>query len=101
MTAGRGQCPVCRYRWRWRKDGTLQPHHLYSGSERRPECEGSGKEPRPWDPHECTDCMVYLGAHPFLVEACASVGIERGRDTGSMLWDYLSDFHERGHQEAA
>ena len=45
MTARRGQCPVCRYRWRLRKDGTLQAHHLYSGSERRPECEGSGKVP--------------------------------------------------------
>lgn len=45
MTATRGQCPVCRYRWRLRKDGTLQSHHLYSGSERQPECEGSGKPP--------------------------------------------------------
>ena len=45
VTARRDQCPVCRYRWRLRMDGTLQAHHLYSGSERQPECEGSGKPP--------------------------------------------------------
>ena len=24
MSTKRGQCPVCRYRWRLRRDGTLQ-----------------------------------------------------------------------------
>ncbi len=101
MSTKRGQCPVCRYRWRLRRDGTLQAHHLYSGSERQPECEGSGKPPRPFDPNECGACLEYRFATPMLAEACAAVGIERGRDAGAMLRDYLAQFHERGHQEAA
>lgn len=46
MAAKRGQCPVCRYRFRLRRNGTLQAHHLYSGSDRNPRaCEGSGEMP--------------------------------------------------------
>lgn len=97
----RGQCPLCRFRFRLRRDGTLQAHHLYCGSERQPECAGSGKPPRPFDPNECADCMMHIGRQPFLVEACASVGIEHGKSTEAMLWDYLVNFHERKHQEAA
>jgi hypothetical protein len=44
--AKRGQCSECRYRWRLRKDGTVQYHSLYSGEERH-ECTGSGKPPQP------------------------------------------------------
>jgi hypothetical protein len=97
----RGQCRTCRYRWRLRKDGTLQAHHLYSGSERQPECEGSRKPPRPFDPNECPECLMHIGRQPFLAEACASVGIERGKSTEAMLRDYLVQFHERKHEEAA
>ena len=100
--ARRGQCSVCRYSFRLRKDGTVQAHHLYCGHDRSEEpCAGSRKPPRPFDPNECGDCLMHLQAKPFLAEACASVGIERGKDTGTMLREYLADFHERGHQEVA
>jgi hypothetical protein len=45
--------------------------------------------------------MMHIGRQPFLVEACESVGIERGKSTEAMLWDYLAQFHERRHEEAA
>jgi hypothetical protein len=45
MDATRGQCAVCRYRFRLRKDGTVQTHRLYCGSEKQPPCDGSGKHP--------------------------------------------------------
>lgn len=51
------------------------------------------------DPSECPDCMTYLGQHPMLIEACASVGIEHGRSTQAMLRSYMLAFHRRGHQE--
>lgn len=103
----RGQCPVCRYRFRLRKDGALQTHHLYSGSGRNEDpCAGSGKHPQPlrWDPSgrpDCLPCLEYLFAQPHLVGACASVGIERGKSTGQMLCEYLSAYHDRDHEEAA
>jgi hypothetical protein len=102
MAVKRGQCSVCRYRWRLRKDGSLQEHYLYSGNERAEKpCAGSGKPPRQFDPNECGGCLEHLARQPFLVEACASVGIEYGKSTGAMLLDYFTRFHERGHQEAA
>jgi len=100
-TATRGQCPVCRYSCRLRKDGTLQAHHGYTGSEWQPECAGSGQWPATHDVMECGGCMEYLRSQPHLAGACASVGIEHGRSTGQMLRDYLTGFHERGHREVA
>lgn len=95
----RGQCATCRYRWRLRKDGTVQEHHLYSGHDRVAEpCAGSGKPPRPFDPDECGDCFEHRLTTPGLAEACASVGIEHGKSAGAMLRDYLVQYHERGHQ---
>ena len=47
MAAKRGQCPVCRYRHPLRKDGTMQAHPVYCGSERR-ECDGGGQPPVPF-----------------------------------------------------
>lgn len=42
----RGRCLWCRYSWRLRKDGTVQNHTLFCGSERADDpCEGSGKLP--------------------------------------------------------
>jgi hypothetical protein len=41
----RGQCPVCRYRYRLRAAGTVQRHHGYSGSDPLPDCRGSTMMP--------------------------------------------------------
>jgi hypothetical protein len=99
MAATRGQCDVCGYRYPLRKDGTVQVHHLYCGSERYEEpCAGSGKPPRPFDPNECGECMSHRFETPGLAEAAASVGIEYGRN---LMWDYLVAFHEAGHREVA
>jgi hypothetical protein len=95
----RGQCQVCLYRFRLRADGTVQAHYLWSGTERQPACEGSGKAPRPFDPNECGDCMMHVFRTPGLTEACASVGIEYGKSTGQMMHDYLAGYHDRGHRE--
>ena len=101
MAANRGQCPVCRYSCRLRKDGTLQAHHGFIGSEPQPGCAGSGQWPATRDVMECGGCMGYLNSQPHMAGACASVGIERGKSTGQMLREYLEAFHERGHREVA
>lgn len=109
VSAKRGQCATCLYRFRLRKDGTVQVHHLFCGSERNPEpCKGSGKPPRPlgWDDAgrpDCGECLMYLyGPHAgFLAEGIYSVSIETGGDPQQMLRDYLSAYHERDHKEAA
>jgi hypothetical protein len=36
---------------------------------------------------------------PGLGEACASVGIEHGRDGAGMLFDVLAAYHGNGHEE--
>ena len=102
MSAKRGQCSVCRFRFRLRKDGTVQEHHLYSGHDRAEEpCAGSGKRPRPFDPNECADCMMHIG-RAAVPGGSVRVGRDRrGKSTEAMLWDYLVQFHERKHQEAA
>ena len=97
MDAKRGQCTVCRYRFRLLKDGTLQRHHLYSGSEKQPECAGSRKPPQPFSPDECGACLEYRFTTPGLMEACFSVGIENGRDGNALMFDILAAFHESGH----
>jgi hypothetical protein len=78
----------------------MQRHHLYSGTEKR-ECEGSGTPAIPWDPDKCGDCLMYRFNTPYLAEACASVGIERGRDGGAILFDLLKAYHRNGHREPA
>lgn len=45
MTKSRGQCPVCRYHYRLRTNGTMQQHHGYSGHDPLPNCRGSGMMP--------------------------------------------------------
>lgn len=98
----RGQCATCRFRWRLRKDGTLQRHWLYSGSERAAEpCGGSGRHPWTPGPDGCGACMAYVAARPHLIGALASAGISRGKSTGRMVREHLTDFHQRGHPEAA
>jgi hypothetical protein len=42
----RGKCSRCRYSFRLRRNGTLQWHHLFCGSDRAPDaCPGSGLAP--------------------------------------------------------
>lgn len=46
MAPGRGTCITCRYAFRLRRDGTVQEHRLFCGSERAAEpCGGSGQPP--------------------------------------------------------
>ena len=45
MSGTRGQCPVCRYSYRLRANGTMQRHHGYSGHDPLPDCRGSGMIP--------------------------------------------------------
>ncbi len=47
---------------------------------------------------DCPECLEYL-TQPGMVEAAASVGIERGKSTGLMLREVVEAFHARGHQE--
>jgi|ERR1035441_5360565 hypothetical protein len=101
MPVKRGQCTVCRYRYPLRKDGTVQGHHGFHGHTPAPECEGSRKPPRPFDPNECGDCMKHRFSTPGLVEACFSVAIESRASGEALMWDYLVAYHENGHQEAA
>lgn len=75
-------------------------HVIYSGGEARV-CEGSGGPPVPYDPNLCAECAAYRYMTPGLVEACWSVGIERGRDGGALLWEVLEAYHGNGHREAA
>lgn len=48
---------------------------------------------------DCPECLEYLYGHPHLIEACASVGISRGRSTSDMLVAHISGYHRRGHRE--
>lgn len=90
---------MCRYRFRLRADGTIQAHYLWSGTERQPACDGSGKPPRPFDPADCGDCLIFGHSQPFLMEAVASVSIEHGKSAGQLLREYLTAYHDRGHRE--
>lgn len=45
---------------------------------------------------ECPLCQTEART-PFLVDACASIGVDYGLSTGQMLMVYLAGFHERGH----
>lgn len=96
----RAQCPACHFRWRLRKDGTLQRHHIYSGTGKRL-CEGSGGEPVPHDPDACGGCLEYRFMMPGLMEACYSVAIESGKDGAALMREVLAAYHRRGHRMAA
>jgi hypothetical protein len=49
----RGACSRCGYSFRLRRDGTVQAHHLFCGSDRYPDpCEGSGKPPKDVTPED-------------------------------------------------
>lgn len=51
------------------------------------------------DLRDCPKCMDHYLSNPFLVGACASVGIEHGVSTETMLARYLSVFHRNGHRD--
>jgi hypothetical protein len=46
----------------------------------------------------CIECFEKM-REPGLVEACASVGIERGKSTGLMLKEYLDHYHAQRHED--
>ena len=45
----------------------------------------------------CPECFDYMH-QPGMIEAAASVGIERGKSTGLMLREVTDAFHEAGHK---
>ena len=73
----------------------LGAHHPGGG----PDCRGTGGAPVPWHPDHCGDCLEYRYMTPGLGEACASVGIEHGRDGGVVLYNVLAAYHRNGHKE--
>ncbi len=48
----------------------------------------------------CQECSDYMN-EPRLIEACASVGIEKGKSTGQLLRETVNAFHARKHEEQA
>lgn len=52
---------------------------------------------------DCGPCMAYYYApeNTHLPEACASVGIEHGKSTDQMLFEFLGAYHFRGHKTTA
>lgn len=50
-------------------------------------------------PTKCGKCLEYYFSNPYLVEACASVGIEKGKTTEEMLVEYLAQYHNDRHKE--
>jgi hypothetical protein len=53
---------------------------------------------RAFKPQECDLCLIHFADLPGLVEACASVGISRGKSTGTMLKNFMWDYHIKGHK---
>jgi hypothetical protein len=49
---------------------------------------------------DCPECMDHVDNHPYLVGACASVGIERGKSTAQMFREYIVNYHFGGHETA-
>jgi hypothetical protein len=100
VTAKRGQCPICRYRYPLRKSGTMQAHSGFIGSERQPPCEGGGKPPVPYNPETCGPCQMYYYGTPGLMEAIWSVAIESPKSGERIAWEFLEAYHEAGHVDA-
>lgn len=47
---------------------------------------------------DCEHCAEHVASQPHLTLACASVGIEHGKDTVTMLREYIAEYHRRGHR---
>jgi hypothetical protein len=52
-----------------------------------------------FSPRECGACMEHYFDNPNLVHAAASVGIERGASTATIVYRYLAAFHRSGHRD--
>jgi hypothetical protein len=50
---------------------------------------------------DCPDCLDWLGRNPHIVGACASVGIEHGKSTSRVVFEYTAAYHFRQHRDAA
>jgi hypothetical protein len=48
---------------------------------------------------DCADCLLFICNTPMLVEACASVGIEHGKNTGEMAREVIASYHFGGHRD--
>jgi hypothetical protein len=48
---------------------------------------------------DCPDCLTWWSSQPNLTAACASVGIEHGKDTVQMIREYLAGYHQRHHHD--
>ena len=47
---------------------------------------------------DCPECTLHYFDTPALVEACASVALERGTSLLDILLDYLASYHYNGHE---
>lgn len=47
---------------------------------------------------ECEKCQMFFLNRPFIVEACASVGMSNGKSTAEMLKIFMSAYHRKGHR---
>jgi len=52
-----------------------------------------------FDPTRCAACMEHYFDSPSLIEAAASVGIERGKSTLQILRLYLTEYHRNKHRK--
>lgn len=103
MADSRGNCSVCRYRYRLLISGRLAKHYIYHGNVGRV-CAGSHKPTRlEWvdarfgQEPDCDPCRAYL-SRDHMVGAAASVGIEHGMTTGQMLRTLAEQYHANGHE---
>ena len=62
----------------------------------RPSADHRGAEVKIKD---CPECVEHAYNAPFLVEACASVGMSQGKTTNQMIGEYMSHYHFNGHPE--
>jgi hypothetical protein len=90
---------VCELSLRLRKDGTVQAHRAHTDGDRHPDCEGTGKQPRPYNPNECFDCMTFYYGTPGLVEAIWSTAIESPKSGEQLTREFLESYHLSGHKE--
>lgn len=47
----------------------------------------------------CFQCQEHFFERPEIMQACASVGIEHGKDTGELFRTYMATYHLGRHRE--
>lgn len=47
----------------------------------------------------CSKCLLYANAQPYLMNYCASVGIEFGQSAGQMYRNFLAAYHKMKHKD--